>query len=92
MWCSLACREKNLDKRVTLLDDWPVDRPRGWCRTVNRPQDERELDWLRQCVHRGQPYGDDAWIRRMAVRLGLESSLRPVGRPKKGPEKTKNGF
>jgi putative transposase len=35
LWGSLACREKKLDKRVELLDDWPVDRPRGWRRAVN---------------------------------------------------------
>lgn len=91
-WCSLACREKKLDKRVRLLDDWPVDRPRDWRRVVNRPQDERELDWLRRCVRRGQPYGDEAWVRRTAAKLGLESSLRRVGRPRKTPEQTKNGF
>jgi putative transposase len=83
VWCSLACREKKLDKGSVLLDGWPVEPPRGWCRTVNRPQDERELDWLRQCVRRGRPYGDEAWVRRTAVKLGLESSLRAVGRPKK---------
>jgi hypothetical protein len=59
---------------------------------VNRPQDEKELEWLRQCVLRGRPYGDDAWVRRTAAKLGLESSLRPVGRPRKTPEKSKNGF
>jgi len=92
VWCSLACREKKLDKRGKLLDDWPVDWPRGWRRGVNRPEDERELEWLRRCVRRGTPYGGDAWVRRTAARLGLQSSLRPVGRPKKRPEKTKNGF
>ncbi len=84
--------EEMLDASVELLDDWPVDRPRGWRRVVNRPEDERELEWLRQCVRRGQPCGDEAWVRRTAIRLGLESSLRPVGRPKKMPEKKKNGF
>jgi putative transposase len=91
-WGSLACRESKLDKRATLLDEWPVERPRGWCRAVNRPQDEQELEWLRQCVQRGRPYGDAAWIRRTAIRLGLESSLRPVGRPKKAAETKTNGF
>ncbi len=82
-WCSLACRERKLDKGVALLDDWPVDRPRGWRRRVNEPQSEKELDRLHACLRRGQPYGDEAWTRRTAVKLGLESSLRPVGRPRK---------
>ena len=54
--------------------------------------DERELERLRQCVRRGRPCGDEGWVRRTARKLGLESSLRPVGRPKKRPEKKKNGF
>ena len=86
-WCSLACRVQKLDKRSTLLDDWPVERPRDWRQAVNRPQEEKELEWLRPCVLRGQPYGDDAWIGRTAMTLGLESTLRPVGRPKKAPAK-----
>jgi putative transposase len=82
-WCSLACRENKLEKAESLLDDWPVDRPRGWRGTVNRPQDEKELDALRACARRGRPYGDEAWVRRTAARLGLNSTLRPVGRLKK---------
>jgi len=80
-------RERKLDKGEALLDDWPVDRPRGWRRVVNEPQSEKELDRLHTCLRRGHPYGDEAWTRRTAVKLGLESSLRPVGRPRKVPER-----
>ena len=83
VWCSLACREQKLDTSAALLDDWPVDRPRGWRRLVNEPQSEKELDRPHTCLRRGQPYGDEAWTRRTAVKLGLESSLRPVGRSRK---------
>ncbi len=83
IWCSLACRVKKLEKTGSLLNNWPVDRPRGWRRTVNRPQHEQELERMRDCVRRGQPYGDEPWCRRTAAKLGLESTLRPVGRPKK---------
>jgi putative transposase len=50
---------------------------------VNQPQTEAELDALRRCVPRSQPYGSDQWVNRMAVKLGLECTLRPRGRPKK---------
>jgi len=83
LWCSLACRERKLNKASLLLDGWPVDRPRGWRRTVQQPQNEQELKRVRDCVVRGRPYGDEAWVRRTAARLGLESTLRPIGRPKK---------
>ena len=47
------------------------------------PQSESELAAVRRSVERGQPYGDAAWIRTIAARLGLESTLRPRGRPRK---------
>ena len=31
----------------------------------------------------GAPFGDERWSRRVAIRLGLDASLRPRGRPKK---------
>ena len=61
----------------------PAYLPRGWCRLVNQPQTEAELKALRRSVHRSQPYGSDDWLKRAAVTLGLESTLRPRGRPKK---------
>lgn len=64
------------------LSDWPIDRPRGWCELVNDALSEAELEAVRRSVKRGAPYGGDAWVRRTAERLGLESSLRPRGRPR----------
>jgi putative transposase len=48
------------------------------------------LTALRRSVARGVPFGAGSWQRQTAKRLGLESSLRPVGRPSKAekvPEK-----
>jgi len=66
-----------------LLSDWPLPRPRSWHQYVNQLQSELELKAIRLSVQRGQPYGDDAWARTTAARLGLESTFRPRGRPKK---------
>jgi len=85
-WCSLACRERKLPKAEALLNDWPVDRPRGWSRAVNRPENGEELEHLRACIRRGRPYGNEPWTRRAATKLGLESTFRPVGWPKKKQE------
>jgi hypothetical protein len=38
---------------------------------------------LRCCVNRGRPFGDPNWVTDTAKRLGLESTIRPCGRPKK---------
>ena len=66
-----------------LLSPWPVPRPRTWIDQVNRPQTEAELDAVRVSIQRGRPFGDPAWQKRTAKRLGLESTFRPRGRPRK---------
>jgi len=50
---------------------------------VNRAQTQAELEALRRSVNRGTPFGSVPWQVRTAKRLGLESTLRPRGRPKK---------
>jgi hypothetical protein len=42
---------------------------------------EAECRAVRESVRRGRPLGSDPWVRRTAAALGLESSLRPRGRP-----------
>lgn len=81
MWSSLAWRAKG--KRPEMLSTWPVDCPRNWLAHVNAPQTEAELMALQRSIDRGTPFGDDRWVGRMAAKLGLESSLRPIGRPRK---------
>jgi REP-associated tyrosine transposase len=65
-----------------ILSDWPLPRPRSWLQYVNRPHSEAEFEAIRRSVRRGQPYGGEDWVRATAARLGLESTLRPRGRPK----------
>ena len=70
------------------LSPWP-GRPPGlsaWRSYVNSVQTEGEAAAIRRSVRRGSPFGDDRWSERTAGRLGLESSLRPRGRPRKRPE------
>jgi putative transposase len=69
------------DKR--LLAAWPLPRKPSWTDHVNAPQTEAELAALRRSVHRGSPFGDESWQLETVDRLGLESTLRPQGRPKK---------
>jgi len=57
--------------------------PSNWLALVNAAQTDAELATLRRSVARGTPFGEERWTRRVAERLGLESSLRPRGRPKK---------
>ena len=66
-----------------LLADWPLAHPTDWIDLVNQPQSEAELKELRRSVRRGTPLGRGPWQIQIAARLGLESTLRPRGRPRK---------
>lgn len=81
-WCSLC--ERSPDDSMICLDPWPEARPERsvWLRYVNGVETEAELTALRQSVTRGAPYGEESWVERTAKRLGLESTLRPRGRPR----------
>ena len=65
-----------------LLAAWPLPRKANWVDHVNAPQTESELAALRRSVRRGSPFGDASWSELAVRRLGLESTLRPQGRPK----------
>lgn len=82
-WSSLWrwCHGNATQKR--LLSPWPVRRSPRWLEFLNTPQTEAELTTLRRSVVRGCPLGDERWTNRIVKRLGLESTLRPRGRPKK---------
>ena len=88
-WSSAAGREAAQRPWLTPRRDWPTAAPKDWLSLVNEPQTAAEetaaLAALRRSLARGAPFGDDAWARRTAARLGLESSLRPLGRPRKKP-------
>jgi len=65
-----------------LLSPWPLPEPRHWLEIVNQPQTEAEFAAIRRCIQRGCPYGSEGWTQRIAKSLGLESTLRPRGRPR----------
>jgi len=70
-----------------LLASPPVELPKSWRRLVNEPQSEAELTALRTSIVRGRPFGSETWTRRAVRQLGLESTIRPRGRPRKSAKK-----
>ncbi len=81
-WGSLWRRTQGDATAAAWLSDWPMDRPWDWVARVNRPQGAAELEAIRTSVQRGRPFGDEGWVRRMVKRFGMDSTLRPRGRPK----------
>ena len=78
-WSSLWHRADG--NQAGLVDDGPVVLPRRWLQQVQSPQTDAELEVLRRSVVRGSPFGEPSWQERTAKRLGLQSTLRPRGRP-----------
>ena len=70
-------------KQKRLIAKWPLMRPRNWFTYLNAQQSEQELEAIQHSLARGAPYGSPAWSKKMANRLGLQASLRPIGRPRK---------
>lgn len=80
-WSSLG--QPPQDVRKPVLHPGPVKRGQDWLPYVNLPQTETELKAVRHSIARGTPFGSEPWQKRIAKRLGLESTLRPRGRPRK---------
>jgi len=78
-WSSLHARLSGPETIRDLLSDWPIDRPRNWVQTVNRPQSDEEVDAIRTSAKRGRPLGSEAWVARVAARYDLQSTLRQRG-------------
>ena len=80
-WSSAYVRRHSPEESrwLAVPDDPPL--PRNWRSWVNKIETEAELQSLRNSVKRGLPFGDARWTKNSAVRLGLESTTRPKGRP-----------
>ena len=64
------------------LHNSPAKQRSDWLDWVNKPLTEAERSAMHQCINRGRPFGSENWQNRTAKRLGLESTMRPRGRPR----------
>ena len=81
-WGSLWRWLQRSEPDPTLLSPWPIARLPRWVARVNTPLTTGELSAVRKSLKRGRPFGEAPWVRSSAKRLGIESTLRPRGRPK----------
>lgn len=70
--------------RLGLLDDPPVELPEDWKAYLNTAFTDRELEILQMSIKRQSPLGEKEWVEYVCKNYGMESTLRKVGRPKKG--------
>jgi putative transposase len=87
-WGSLWRVERCKLDQSPCIDPWPIPRPSDWLGYVNQPAEAAEVKALRRCAQRGCPYGEEVWVENVADQLGLESTLRPRGRPPKKQEES----
>ena len=80
-WGSLWRWLQKAESEPALLSPWPLPRLPRWVERVNEPLTDDELAAIRTSAKRGSPYGEASWIESSVKRLGLESTLRPRGRP-----------
>jgi putative transposase len=80
-WGSLAWRR--MRHAPVELAESPVPLPSYWRQYTNDPQTDVEIAEIRACVNRQRPFGAKEWIDRQVKVLGLESSVTPVGRPRR---------
>ena len=80
-WSSAGTPPKEFE--VVKLHAGPVKRPDRWPDWVNQPLNEKEAQAMDECLQRGKPYGSERWQKQTVKKLGLESTLRPRGRPRK---------
>lgn len=83
-FCSLWRRLYGSDEQKNILSAWPFPEPHDYLLFVNTPQTKEEEENIRKSVTRGKPYGSDEWSSKMIRKFGLESTVRTLGRPKKG--------
>lgn len=60
-----------------------VARPQPWLDWVNGQREAAAVQRIRQSVNRSASFGSAAWMAVTAAMLGLDASLRPIGRPQK---------
>ena len=82
-WGSLYHWKQRSTEKQPLLSPWPLRRKQSWLEHVNQPLTDREQEALQRSIQRGCPFGNTEWTAQIIKKLGLESTVKPRGRPRK---------
>lgn len=83
-WGSAYCRKHSTGKQKEFLATWPVSKPENYIEWLNESQAPDEEESIQKSIQQGGPFGEDLWVSKIVKKLGIESTIRPRGRPKKG--------
>jgi putative transposase len=88
-----SSHRETLGKRLrTVIDEIPIELPKGWESYVHTSLAEKDLKRVRESVNRQSPYGTPVWVSNLCKELGIESTIRPRGRPKKVVRSKKTAY
>jgi len=79
-WSSHRAR---IGANQSTIDQLPVSLPDDWSDLVDEPLTHGELERIKTSMQRQTPFGSPPWQMRICQELGLESTLKPKGRPRK---------
>jgi putative transposase len=80
-WGSLAWRAAR--SPPVAIAAAPIALPSYWRHLVNDPQSAAEVEAIRTCVNRQRPFGADEWVTQRSTELGIEQTLKDIGRPRR---------
>lgn len=85
-WSSAWIRKYGTQEQKGILSEWPVPMTSDYYSWLNQKDkiETEVLKNLRSSVNRGKPFGSPGWIKKIAKKFKLESTLNLRGRPKKG--------
>lgn len=66
----------------SIAEKLPITLPVGWTSCVDQMLTEDELAKIKTSMHRQTPFGSPPWQTNICRELGLESTLKPKGRPR----------
>ena len=82
-WLWSSHRERIGESPTRFLAEVPIALPEFWTRYVDAKWTESEIERVRECVNRQAPFGSSTWRDQVGREFGLESTMRPRGRPRK---------
>lgn len=86
-WAWSSHGERTSGECRKVLSDLPLTLPTNWTEYVDTAWPSDELAGIRKSVNRQAPYGREGWIQKLCIVLGLESTIRERGRPRKAEKK-----
>lgn len=83
-WSSVWRREYGSKKQQEILTPWPLEATESYLSWLNEPQTASEEEAIERSIRKGNPFGDEKWVKEVVKKFNLEQTMKGVGRPKNG--------